>query len=296
MKCTECEKKAISSQPQLCAIHFKEYVVKTVQATIEKFSLFTKQSKICVAVSGGKDSLALLHVLKLLNYNVEGLFIDEGIENYREKSKRDLRTFIEEHNISLKTISFEEATGFSLDDAMKTKKFHACTICGTLRRYLLNKHSKHYDVIATGHNLDDEAQTILINLARANTDLFLRAGPKSKEQEQFTQKVKPFYYLTEKQILTYVILHNIQVDFGECPYAFTSYRAQIRDLLNNLESKTPGTKRNILDTYLQIKNQSEQTTKQLNIGTCSVCKEASQENICKACTLQKQVKKELHHS
>lgn len=285
MKCDFCEQKAISKNPCLCKDHFNEFFLNTTQETIKKFNLFTKKSKICVAVSGGKDSLALLHVLKKLAYDVEGLFIDEGIKNYREKSKKDLAKFILENKIKLNTISFKEYAGFDLDDAMSTNKFHACTICGTLRRYLLNKHSKKYDVIATGHNLDDEAQTILINLLRANTDLFLRSGAKSKENEKFTQKVKPFYYLTEKQILTYVILNNIRVDFGECPYAFTSYRAQVRDLLNELESKRPGTKKNIVETHLKLKNNIGKKDEKIILNSCEKCGEASQEKICKACQL-----------
>lgn len=289
MKCNSCDKKAISTNPALCKDHFNEFFLNTTQETINKFDLFTKKSKICVAVSGGKDSLALLHILKKLNYDVEGLFIDEGIKNYREKSKEDLAKFISENKIKLNTVSFKEHSGYDLDGAMSTNKFHACTICGTLRRYLLNKHSKKYDIIATGHNLDDEAQTILINLARANTELFLRVGAKSKENEKFTQKVKPFYYLTEKQILTYVILNNIKVDFGECPYAFTSYRAQVRDLLNELESRFLGTKRNIVETHLKLKNKLEKNDEKIVLNSCIRCGEASQEKICKACQLKEEI-------
>lgn len=291
MNCLICDQKAISTNPQYCKIHFDEFFLKTVQETIEKFNLFSKETKICVAVSGGKDSLALLHSLKRLGYSVEGLFIDEGIENYREKSKEDLSIFIKEHNVVLRKVSFEDFGGFTLDKAMSTNKFHACTICGTLRRYLLNKNTKDYNIIATGHNLDDEAQTVIINLARANTELFLRGGPKSSKNDLFTQKVKPFFYLTEKQILTYVVLNKIRVDFGECPYSFTSYRAQVRDLLNILESKIPGTKKNIVNKYLELKGLDDDFTSKLNV--CAVCDEASQEKICKACKLKEEVNKEL---
>ncbi len=303
MQCNLCSEKAIIKNPPLCKKHFNEYIINKVGETIKEFNLFTKKSKIAVGVSGGKDSLALLHILKKLGYDVEGLFVDEGIENYREKSKEDLKLFVEKNKIKLTKVSFEEEAGFTLDQAMKTKKYHACTVCGTLRRYLLNKHTKNYDVIATGHNLDDEAQTIIINLARANTDLLLRAGPKSEPNKQFTQKVKPFYYITEKQILTYVIINNIRVDFGECPYAYTSYRAQVRDLLNKIESEKPGTKLNIIKKYLELKNELTkqkqtpehlediETKKETNIQVCEQCGEASKEKICKACQLKNNLNK-----
>ncbi len=325
MKCERCDNKAISSRPALCKEHFNEFILSTVEATIQKFSLFTKKTNILVAVSGGKDSLALADILGKLGYSVSGLFIDEGIKNYREHSKEDLALFSQIQNFTVLQKSFKEEFGFDLDEAIQTKLFHACTICGTLRRYLLNKYSRGFDCIATGHNLDDEAQTILMNLNRGNTNLFLRLGPKSKERDEFTQRVKPFYYLTEKQILTYTLINNIRVQYGECPYAFTSYRANLRDKLNREEDKEPGTKKNIIETYLAIlkKIEKKQTLYEINtqadltnnhhlkekplpkqalsllqssdaffapIRECLLCGEPSQKEICKTCQLTKEIR------
>jgi len=294
MKCTRCEGKAIISNPSLCANHFEEYILEKVKKTITDFGLFSKKDRVCVAVSGGKDSLALIDILTRLGYSVEGLFIDEGIANYREFSSLDLHTFMDKHNLPLRTVSFKEISGHTLDEAMNTGKFHACTVCGTIRRYLLNKYSKEYDVIATGHNLDDESQTVLINLARGNTDLLLRQGPKSTTSKYFTQKVKPLIFVTEKQLLTYAILRGIKTGFEECPYANTSYRAHLRDLLNEEESKHPGTKLNIINTYLELKQGlSKEDSDEKQIGICELCGEASQEHICKACKLVSEVKQLL---
>lgn len=290
MKCDKCENKAIIKSPSLCSEHFEEYILKTVQSTIDEFNLFTKNTKICVAVSGGKDSLALIDILSRLGYVVEGLFVNEGINNYREYSNKDLKKFMNDNNLLLRTTSFQELTGHSLDEIMNTKKFHACTVCGTLRRYTLNKFSKDYDVIATGHNLDDEAQTVLINLARGNTDLFLRGGPKSEPSEKFTQKVKPLIFISEKQLLTYAIIRKIKTGFEECPYAQTSYRAHLRDLLNKEESKNPGTKLNIIKTYLQLGKTVKTNFDEKEILVCASCGEASQEKICKACKLKEEIK------
>jgi len=289
LKCEKCEEKAIITNPPRCKKHFNEYFLETLQETIDEFHLFTKEDKLVVAVSGGKDSLALLHSLKKLGYDPEGIFIDEGIKNYREKSIEDLNLFIQQNSLKLKKISFEEENNFTLDEAMTTKQFHACMICGTLRRYLLNKYTKEFDVLATGHNMDDEAQTVLINLARANTELLLRGGPKSEPKKSFTQKVKPFYYLTEKQILTYTLINNIRVDYGECPYAYTSYRAKVRDLLNKEENEHPGTKKNILKNYLLLKKRIHTEKSIVKVQRCVLCGEASKEKICKACQIKKQI-------
>ena len=314
MKCSVCEERAISSNPVLCKKHFDEFILKTVEETIERFELFDKKSRIIIGVSGGKDSLALADVLLRLGYDVSGLFIDEGIKNYREHSKEDLSFFSGKKNFSVIKKSFEDEFGFTLDEAISTKKYHACTICGTLRRYLLNKYSRGFDFVATGHNLDDESQTILMNLSRSNVDLFLRLGPKSEDSGFFTVRVKPFYFLTEKQILTYTLINNIRVEYGECPYAFTSYRANLRNELNKIEQKKSGSKKNIIETYLELKRimkfkQKSEEIKNIMIdkkieninsplkktNKCLLCGEASQKPICKTCVISSKIKNILKH-
>ena len=285
MKCEKCENKAVILKPALCRAHFDEFFLQTTKETIEQFNLFDNKTKICVAVSGGKDSLALVDVLTRLGYSVEGLFIDEGIANYREHSVEDIDLFSSQKNIVVKRTSFVESYGFSLDQAMKTGKVHACTVCGTFRRQLLNKHAQGYDVIATGHNLDDEAQTIIINLARGNTDLLFRQGPTTQETNMFIRRVKPFYFLTEKQILTYTILRNIKTQFGECPYASTSYRVAVREELNLREQKSPGTKLNIVKSYLSLKKENNKQ-QEFVLQQCATCQQPSQETKCKACAFK----------
>lgn len=295
MKCELCDKKAIISQPSLCEDHFDKFMLDTVSSTIKKFNLFSKDSNILVAVSGGKDSLSLIDILLRLGYSVTGLFIDEGIKNYREHSIEDLDLFSSQKNFKVLKHSFKQEFGFTLDSAILTKQLHACTICGTLRRHSLNKFSEGFDCIATGHNLDDESQTILMNIARGNTDLFLRLGPISKESDVFTQRVKPFFYLTEKQILVYSLIRKIRVFYGECPYAYSSYRAFLRDELNKLENDFSGTKRNIVDTYLALKESisSTLTSAQKSVQKCSICQQPSKNSICKACQIQAKIKEHL---
>ncbi len=293
MKCELCEKKAISTKPSLCAEHFDAYVLNNVQKTISRFQLFTKQTKLLVAVSGGKDSLGVLDILQRLGYHVKGLFINEGIEHYREHSVVDLELFCTSKNIVVQTVSFQDTYGFTLDDAMKTKKVHACTICGTFRRQLLNRYAQGSDVLVTGHNMDDEAQTILINLARGNTNMLFRQGPLTTNSEFFVQRAKPFYFLSEKHVLLYTLLRDIKTQFGECPYASSSYRVSVRDELNFWEAKHPGTKKNILETYLRLKTASAQKKNFSSLQSCKLCGQPSEEEICKACEFKQLIKNEL---
>lgn len=285
MKCKKCKEKAISENPQYCKKHFTEYIENTVKETIKKYFLLNKKDKICIAVSGGKDSITLLYLLNKFGYDVEALAIDEGIEGYRDKTLEYLKKFCEKHKIKLKIKSFEKEMGKRLDKIIKLGN-PACTVCGTFRRTLLNKHTQGYDKIATGHNLDDEAQAVMMNLLKAQTQLYERQGPKTNKKEGFTQKIKPLYFLKEKEIMIYSLLKGFDVPFTECPYARESFRAQVREELNKLELTSPGTKKNILLKYLKEKELKESENPK-NINHCTNCGEPCSDKLCKACRIRK---------
>lgn len=291
MKCDLCEQKPVmkSHTYSFCKDHFIKYFVWMTNETIKKFDLLEKHEKICIATSGGKDSLAITDVLYELGYNFTCLLIDEGIDDYREHSIIDLKKYVADKNISYRIVSFKDEYGVSLDEGVK-KNLFPCTLCGTWRRYLLNKYSKDFDVLVTGHNLDDEAQTILINLFRANTDLLLRIGPKTEPKVGFTRRIKPFYFLSEKEIRAYVLLKGIEVHFTECPYANIAYRDGLRLELNKLEEISPGTKKNIVETFLALKNKKQiEKTEKSHYDFCQKCGEPSEKEICKSCKLKNDV-------
>lgn len=289
MNCIKCDKPAVSETPALCAEHFNEYFEKKAAETIKKFDMLKKTDKVCVAASGGKDSVALLFVLSKFGYNIEALAIDEGIKGYRDKSLEFLKKFCKQKNISLRIYSFEELSGKKLD-AVAHKYKPACNVCGTFRRYLLEKHSDGYDKIATGHNLDDESQAVLMNILKAQTALFARQGPITEPKKGFTQKVKPFYFLKEKEIMIYAFLNKLNVDFEECPYAPQSFRAHVRDLLNEEEQNSPGTKLNIVNKYLEEKKFFE-TKEEVNVSKCDYCGQPTSGLICKACRYKMEIAK-----
>ncbi|MGV8169078.1 MAG: TIGR00269 family protein [Candidatus Nanoarchaeia archaeon] len=281
MKCSVCSNKAVFSSPDYCKEHFSEYVENKVKKTISDFKLIEKNEKICVAVSGGKDSVSLLFILKKLGYNVEALAIDEGIQGYRNITLDFLKRFCEEHKIHLVIKSYEQDFGKRLDRVVK-KGEPACNICGTFRRHLLNKYSQEYSKIATGHNLDDEAQAVLMNLFKAQTEMLGRQGPKTSKKD-FVRKIKPLYFLKEKEIMAYAFLNKLNVPFIECPFASESFRGHIRDWLNNLETKNPGTKENIVRHYLSL---AETLKNDSSLDECPLCGFPSSKGLCHACRLK----------
>lgn len=285
MKCSKCDVQAVTDSPPLCREHFISDFESRVKKTIKEFKLLSKKDRICVAASGGKDSTALLHILKKFGYNVEALALDEGIKGYRDGTLIFLRKYCKANNIPLKIFSYKDEVGKTVDELSKNYR-PACNVCGTFRRHLLEKYSEGYDKIATGHNLDDESQAVLMNILKAQTKLYHRQGPITSKIRGFTQKVKPFYFIKEKDVMIYTFLLNLNTDFEECPYAPESFRSHVRDLLNEEESKNPGTKLNIVNKYLSTRHESDSVT---TIARCSVCGLPSGSEICKACRLKVEI-------
>lgn len=284
MLCSKCDKIAVFKNPTLCAMHFQRYFEDTVIKTIDDFDLISKNDSICVAASGGKDSVSLLYVLNKLGYKVTALAIDEGIKGYRDETLSFLQKFCEKENIDLSIKSYNDEVGKQLDDVVKRGN-PACHICGTFRRHLLNKYTEGFDKIATGHNLDDECQAVIMNLLKAQTFMFSRPGPITGNISGFTQKIKPFYLLKEKEIMTYAVLNGLSTPYNECPFARASFRFKVRDMINGLESRHPGTKKNIILRFLDLRKPS----KGISLNKCSVCNSPCNEGVCKACKLREAI-------
>jgi uncharacterized protein (TIGR00269 family) len=236
--------------------------------------------------------MSLLNALHALGYNVTAIAIDEGILGYRDSTLLTLKSFCKKMKIPLKIYSFRSLTGKSLDVLLKDKKYNPCTLCGIFRRCLLNIGSRGFDVIATGHNLDDEAQAVLMNLLRNNMPLLARGGPVSgvAHSKKFTKRVKPLYMITEKESLAYAYLNGLVTKFKECPYVSASYRLKIRDLVNTIEAKTPKTKEKIVLWYLKYKKILPLTEEKIDF--CSICKEPSANVVCNACLLLEEIRKQ----
>ncbi len=292
-KCGKCDRKAaiVSTKPY-CKEHFIGYFENKVIATIKKFSLISKSDKVIVGSSGGKDSTSLLYILQKYFKNVSAIAIDEGIPGYRNVTLEGLKRFCGSNGIPLQVYSYREEFGFTLTDAIKARKdVSPCSICGVLRRYLLNLKSRPFTRIATGHNLDDEVQSIMMNLMKAQVQLLSRLGPVSGNipDPKFTPRVKPLYFCTEREVAAYAIIKNFGISFIQCPHSHNSFRAFVRDALNDYESKHKGAKLNLVSNFLQMLPGIKKQHSVSSLNYCSNCSEPSERKTCSACTVVKSI-------
>ncbi|MGC9516514.1 MAG: TIGR00269 family protein [Methanomicrobiales archaeon] len=272
---------------------FNEKIEKKVRNTIIEYNLIDPGDKIAVALSGGKDSVLTLQMLHRLqndfDFEIFAISIDEGIGGYRENGIVLAEKFAQKLNVNFIKKSFKEELGFSLDDISDEYK-SACIPCGVFRRYLLNKTA--YDEgavkIATGHNLDDEIQSFLMSFARADLIKFYKFGPKlDLIHPKLIPRIKPLWNVLEKEVGLWAVLNSIEVHFAECPYSSRSLRSKIKNFLNEFESKRPGTKISIINSF---KKSFKFEKQHIILLECENCGEPSSANICKACEMIKNIK------
>ncbi|MFW6013586.1 MAG: TIGR00269 family protein [Nanoarchaeota archaeon] len=276
---------------------FAELIERKVRQTIKKNQLLYKNQKIGVGVSGGKDSMSTLFILKNLGYNVEAFIVDHGIGEYAKTNLENTKKLCKKLGVVLNIISIENIFGKSLTDMKKNLDkqgfdYSYCMICGILKRYILNKNSQEHnlDVLVTGHNLDDEAQAFIMNIFRNDFKLAIRQGPMPGiiESNKFTTRVKPMFFIAEEDIKRYALIKKLPVNYNSCPYSKTSYRHDFKKMLNTFEKRNPSIKYNILHFQQKMKSMLNLETLP-EIGTCSECKEPSSRDICKTCELIKKL-------
>ena len=293
------------SGEKLCKPHFTEYFEGKVFRTIRQFDLIGKEENLGVALSGGKDSLTVLHILNRLSkqnpkIKIRAIAIDEGIHNYRDRTLETAKDFCSKNSIDLRIFSYKEEFGLTLDEMLNILDVKPCTICGIFRRYLLNKKSRELNLtkLATGHNLDDECQSILMNHMRNDIGASARLGPKAglTQDSRFVQRIKPLYLCTEKEVTAYAFINGLLDNFNECPNAIHSFRAQVRDNLNDLENKFPGTKYSIVNSFLQVLPFLKEKFKSGSVKACAKCSEPSANDVCNACAYLEKLKKKAEVS
>ncbi len=304
MTCRKCREKPVIHLPNcnisLCKKCFIRYFEKKVRKTIRIYKLFNKGDTVGVALSGGKDSMVTLKILKSLaeqqrTTKVIAIAIDEGIKGYRDETLKFAKKFCKENDIPLKITSYKKEFGMTLDQILKKIDIKPCSVCGVFRRYLLNKEAQRnkIDILATGHNLDDETQTILMNQFRNNVAASSRLGPLTgiKDDKKFVRRIKPLYFLTEKEIMTYAFINELATPFNECPYAEDSFRSKVRDALNKLNSEYPSTKSSIIHSFLETLPLLKESYKKQDITYCNVCGEPTSKEKCQTCKYVELIKK-----
>ena len=298
MQCSKCgNPKVIIKKPQsgqlLCKDCFIESIEKKVIQTIKKEKLLDKGDKVLVALSGGKDSVTTLEILNSYRerniIDICAVTVDEGIANYRQAGVDIAIRHAERLGIEHKVVSLKENYGISLDEIMQKENHKgSCTYCGVFRRTIINKAAREMGAtkIATGHNLDDEVQAIMMNYLEGNTDNLTKLGAKSESKaEEFTPKIKPLREIPEREIGLYVVAKDLEVHFDSCPYAMQSFRGEVSELINQLNEKHPTIKYSTLRGYDKIKNILKgELKKEYAHGRCVRCGEPSANELCKACS------------
>jgi uncharacterized protein (TIGR00269 family) len=262
-------------------------IEKKVKETIEKYNLIEKNEKVVVALSGGKDSTSLLYILHKLGYNVSGLLIDLDLGEWSKKHNENMKKFCAELNIPLTIVDLKKEIGYGIcyvkAIVKKHKNVSGCTVCGIIKKYILNKWAKNLDAdkIATGHNLDDEAQTVLMNFLKGNLSLGAGSTPSSGiPSKKFVQRIKPLFFVPESEIKKYAEKNKFDILYDKCPCAIGTYRVETRKWMNNFSDKE---KLKIVENFQKLI--PELRKKQKPGMECSICGENSRNEVCNACKI-----------
>jgi uncharacterized protein (TIGR00269 family) len=301
MKCRKCGGKASVNMRQhklaLCKEHYLEWIPEQTERFIKKYEMFTHYEKVLVAVSGGKDSLALWDILVRLGYQADGLYIGLGIEGsfgYSSESHRLTQKFADGHGLKLHVVDVEKEYGQPipvLADITHRGKGRPCSVCGLTKRHVMNRIARDlgYAVLATGHNLDDEAAVLFGNTLNWLGDYLLRQSPVLPETPGLARKVKPLCRFYEREMAAYALLRGIEYIYEECPFAKGSKTIYYKELLNQLETEQPGAKLSFYLKFLEVRKQGlfvEQDQVQANLTPCPNCGQpTSAPGLCSFCRL-----------
>jgi uncharacterized protein (TIGR00269 family) len=307
--CDKCSNPEIiikrkQSGQKLCRECFIESIQNKVIKDIRKYNLIERGDKVLLGLSGGKDSVMLLDILSTLKnrglIDLVAVTIDEGIEGYRQDGVEIAVKNAEKLGVEHKIVKFKDYFGTTLDDivqnnSIKDGRRNACTYCGVFRRWIFNRVSKEIGAtkIATGHNLDDETQSIVMNYLEGNIQNLTRIGPKSESKsERFTVKIKPLREIPEREIGIYVVAKELDVHFAGCPYAGESFRAEIGTFIKQLSENHPTIMYSTLRGFDRIKPVLKKEFSHESVfKVCEMCGEPSASTICKACSFLNQLDK-----
>jgi tRNA-5-methyluridine54 2-sulfurtransferase len=310
MNCTKCKTKAVIKLPRhhaaFCKGCFTSFVHDQVARAIKSEKMFGKDDRILVAVSGGKDSLALWDILLKLGYKSDGFYVNLGIGGYSERSYHMVRNFADTVAIplgaALRTHTVEQEEGAGIKELAQLVHRPTCSTCGTIKRYQFNRAAveQDYDVMATGHNLDDEAARLLGNVLHWQEEYLEKQAPTLPASvEGFAKKVKPLYRLSERELAAYCVLNRIEYIVDECPMAQGARTLLYKEVLNRLETESPGTKQYFYWGFLEKQRAklsppvAMTERDQAMLHPCSTCGQPTTAEICSYCKLMARAKREV---
>lgn len=294
VKCSSCNAEAIYlaryNGQHYCASHFCEFVENRVKKEIREQRIFDRGKRIAVAVSGGKDSMTALQLLRRLSSARKGteiiaVTVDEGISGYRDECMKLIEGYCRSNGIQWHTRSYADFAGFTMDAlAAAERERTTCAYCGVFRRTLINALAKETrsDLLATGLNLDDTAQSILMNLTRGDSDRLAMMGPHDASVEGLVPRVQPLRQLPENEVMLYASINRIPYLRSSCPYSEEASRNLFRDIVLRIEDEMPGSRYAMLRTISKM-----QTTRRGGSARrCMECGDTTSSEVCRACALR----------
>ena len=294
MKCRVCKEAAVIDVPRhnanFCADHFVAHCREQVRRAIEQFDMVQPGDRILVAVSGGKDSLALWDLMTDLGYEADGLYLGLGIGEYSDESGVYTRAFAAERGLHLVEVDLRADLGFDVPTAAAVTKRVPCSACGLSKRHLFDRAALDggYDAVATGHNLDDEAAVLFGNTLRWNLDYLGRQHPVLPARAGLPRKVKPLVRLAEREMAAYCVIRGIDYQVEECPMAAGNRHLAYKGALNAIEATSPGAKSAFYFEFLDKAAHLFEagTTEERNaLQVCTSCGGPTTGDVCAFCRL-----------
>lgn len=299
MNCSKCMAPAVTyiryNGTYLCEHHFKRYVEKRVHKDIRKQQI--RDGTLAVALSGGKDSLATLYLIHDIIGNhpakeLHAITVDEGIAGYRPYSLNVARKHCKQLGISHHIVSFKDTVGYTLDQIRAmVNDFKECMYCGVFRRQCLNIAAREIEArtLVMGHNLNDMAQSIFMNIVNNDLERMARMAPHTSVQPGLIPRIVPLRNIPEKEVLLYALLRGLDILEDECPYSVRATRGLYRDMLDILEDSHPGSRHSLLNSYLSLERCLQDMFPPAQLRPCSRCEEPSSQALCRACELKKNI-------
>ena len=301
MKCKRCGQQAQvelrSHNTAFCKDCFFVFFQRQVEKAIKKWQMFKPHERILVAVSGGKDSLALWDILLKLGYKVSGLYVDLKIGDFSEKAREKTKKFAQQRQVPLIILDLAEE-GIAIPWVVKYSRKKPCSVCGQIKRYYFNHiaYENKFHVLATGHNLDDETSRLLANILRWQMPYLIEQSPVLPSIYGFAKKVKPLYRLGEYETTAYAFLRGIDYFASSCPYSQGATSLRYKQYMNQLELEFPGTKLNFYEGFLKKFRplfQSLQKKENQVLHLCPKCGYPTLAPICNICHLKSEIKTRL---
>lgn len=303
MKCKICGSEAVvalkSHNAAFCEKCYPDFFRRQLMRGINSQKLFSMDEKILVALSGGKDSLALMLELHELGYNVTGLFIDLAIPDSSTVARNFVERFCKLYKLPLEIVDLA-LENLAIPEVKKTLRRPVCSACGKIKRHYFNKAALDggFDVLATGHNLDDEVARLLSNTLRWDASYLSDQGPILEGDSGFVRKVKPLWRLTEFEIANYAFLRGIEHHWAPCPYSGGASFSTLKNLMHDLENRMPGRKLDFYQGFLERGRSrfAPIQVEQKELTPCKFCGMPTSADICGVCRIRNLVAERISNS